>query len=134
MIEEFARILLKQIKLADDDSAVALLFAAVAYFADFFFFPEGMPSATAAFLAAIVGFSLSKLLKNRWFFLKFGLRRIKVMEDDGLLPSPEARQLRQRLIRRWFENVYGLTVDSGQETQAIESSQKESSYEEDQSP
>ncbi len=120
MIEEFVRLLLKQVKIADEDAAVALVFATVVYFADFFFFPGGMTSAIAAFLAAVLGFSLSRLLKNRLFFVKFGLRQINQMVAEGELSSAAAQELKDRLVRRWLANVYGVTAELSSETKTIE--------------
>lgn len=119
-LSQFVEWLIQQVKDGDDDAIAGAILVVVAYIVDFHYFPAGMPAEHVSFIAGMLGFLLSRWVKNRAFVLEWKLNRIDRWVEQKHITPAEAQQIKTELIRRLIKNTSGLPAPQKQETKQIE--------------
>ena len=80
-MERLIELLIKQFKLTEEDSIIAVLFAVVGFSIDVFYFPAGIPATLVAFLAGTTALMAARWLKNRRFLIERALKNVERLEE-----------------------------------------------------
>lgn len=119
-LSQFVEWVIQQVKDGDDDAIAGAILAAIAYAIDFHYFPDGMPAAHVSVIAGVLGFLLSRWIKNRAFVLEWKLKRIDRWVEQKHITPAEAQQIKFELIRRLIKNTTGTLAEQKQEAKQIE--------------
>ena len=98
-MERLIELLIKQFKLTEEDSIIAVLFAVVGFSIDVLYFPAGIPATLVAFLSGITALMVSRLVKNRRFFIERALKNVEQLVEQGRILQHKASITNKELSR-----------------------------------